>query len=195
MPAVDLAIDGALPHNASVRGWRLIVALLIGAGAACSSGDIPGTVSRPLGSLDSGAEVSLQSSTRIPINESVCVSLSGRTQCVSWHASVNPENDWGLAALSLAPVRDDNSRAGSVQFVALTPTDAVLEMDTAPVITESTLVHHQGQDRMIWRMVFADVGTSVSGCARTGASNVRIGASFHTGAGAATAMGSTASRC
>ena len=178
-----------------MRGWQLIVVLLVGGGAGCSGGDLPATASRPLGGLDSGAEVSLRSSTRVPINESVCVSLSGRTQCVSWHASENPVDDWGIAALSLAPIRDDNSPAGSVQFVALTPTDAVLEMDTAPVITESTVVHHQGHDRLIWRMVFADVGTAVSGCARTGNSYVRIGASYDIGAGPATAMGSTASRC
>jgi hypothetical protein len=114
---------------------------------------------------------------------------------VSWHTFANPADDWGIAAFSLAPIRDDKSPAGSVQFVALTPTDAVLEMDTAPVITESAVVHHQGRDRLIWRMVFADVGTAVSGCARTGNSNVRIGASYHIGPGPATAMGSSASKC
>ena len=178
-----------------MQGWRLLVVLLVGAGAGCSSGDLSGPVSRPLGSLDSGAEVLLQSSTRAPINESVCVFLSRRTQCVSWHAFVNPADDWGNAAFSLAPFRDDKSPAGSVQFVALTPTDAVLDMDTAPMITESTVVHHQGQDRLIWRMVFADVGTAVSGCARTGNSNVRIGASYQIGGGPATAIGSSASKC
>jgi len=114
----------------------------------------------------------------------------------------------GLCHTDVSQVRDarftpillGHEGAGVVETVGedvqgLTPGDAVLEMDTAPLITESTVVHHQGQDRLIWRMVFAVVGTAVSGCARTGNSNVRIGASYHIGAGPATAMGSTAGKC